>query len=123
MKRQKIEKILHAEKIAAGEVVERPANVMKELVENSIDAGAKEIRVFAKNSGKTIVQVIDDGIGIPPDEIEIAFERYSSSKIRSIEDLDHLSTLGFRGRHWLALQQLVKLKLFLESKKTNAGYN
>lgn len=121
MKRQKIEKILHAEKIAAGEVVERPANVMKELVENSIDAGAKEIRVFAKNSGKTIVQVIDDGIGIPPDEIEIAFERYSSSKIRSIEDLDHLSTLGFRGEALASIAAVSQVEIVSRIEENERG--
>ena len=97
MKRKKIEKILDAEKIAAGEVIERPANVVKELIENSIDAGAKEIRIIVKNAGKVLIQVMDDGIGIPSEEIEFAFKRHTSSKIRTFEDLDHLITLGFRG--------------------------
>ncbi len=97
MERSKIKKIVDAEKIAAGEVVERPANIVKELVENSIDAGAKEIRIIIKKAGKNLIQIIDDGIGIPPDEIDIAFERHTSSKIVNIEDLERLSTLGFRG--------------------------
>ena len=97
MKRKKIKKIEDAEKIAAGEVVERPANVVKELIENSIDAGAKEIRIIVKKAGKNLIHVIDDGIGIPPDEIVIAFERHTSSKINKFEDLEVLSTLGFRG--------------------------
>lgn len=97
MNRSKIKKIIDAEKIAAGEVVERPANIVKELIENSIDAGAKEIRLIVKKAGKSLIQIIDDGIGIPPDEIGIAFERHTSSKIVTIEDLERLSTLGFRG--------------------------
>ena len=97
MQRQRIKKIIDAEKIAAGEVVERPANIVKELIENSIDANAKEIRVIIKNAGKSLIHVIDDGIGIPPDEVEIAFQRHTSSKIKTVEDLNHLSTLGFRG--------------------------
>jgi len=97
LKRRKIEKIVDAEKIAAGEVVERPANIVKELIENSIDAEAKEIRVIIKKAGKILIHVIDDGIGIPPDEVEIAFQRHTSSKIKMIEDLNTLSTLGFRG--------------------------
>jgi DNA mismatch repair protein MutL len=97
LRSSKILKIKDAEKIAAGEVVERPANVVKELIENSIDARAKEIRVLVKKAGKHLIQIIDDGEGISPEDIEIAFERHTSSKIRSIEDLENLSTLGFRG--------------------------
>jgi len=97
LERRKIKKILDAEKIAAGEVVDRPANVVKELIENSIDADAKEIRIIIKKAGKSLIQVIDDGIGIPKDEIEFAFERHTSSKIYRFEDLEHLNTLGFRG--------------------------
>lgn len=95
--RRKIKKIKGSEKIAAGEVVDRPANVVKELIENSIDAGAREIKVIVKQAGKESIQVIDDGSGIFPEDIEIAFERHTSSKIRCVEDLDNLSTLGFRG--------------------------
>ncbi len=97
MTRRKIKKIKGSEKIAAGEVVDRPANVVKELIENSIDAGAREIKVIVKQAGKESIQVIDDGSGIFPEDIEIAFERHTSSKIRCVEDLDNLSTLGFRG--------------------------
>jgi DNA mismatch repair protein MutL len=76
LNRSKIKRIVDAEKIAAGEVVERPANIVKELLENSIDAGAKEIRIIVKKAGKSLIQIIDNGIGIPPDEIGIAFERH-----------------------------------------------
>jgi DNA mismatch repair protein MutL len=121
MQRRKIEKIRQAEKIAAGEVVERPANIVKELVENSIDAGAKEIRVIVKRAGKNLVQVIDDGIGIPPDEIEFAFEHHTSSKIRSIEDLDTLSTLGFRGEALTSIAAISQVEIISRIAEKDLG--
>ncbi len=111
MKRKKIEKILNAEKIAAGEVVERPANVIKELIENSIDAEATEIKINIKKSGKLLIQIIDNGVGIPSEELDIAFKRYTSSKIRSIEDLQHLSTLGFRGEALSSIAAVSKVNI------------
>ena len=86
-----------AAKIAAGEVVERPASVVKELVENSIDAGSSQITVEIKAGGVEQVKVIDDGHGIPNEEVAIAFQRYATSKIDSQEQLDAIATLGFRG--------------------------
>ncbi len=121
MKRHKIKKIRDAEKIAAGEVVERPANVVKELIENSIDAGAKEIRVIVKKAGKSLIQVIDDGIGIPSDEIEFAFERYTSSKIRGIEDLDNLSTLGFRGEALASITAVSQVEIISRTESEEIG--
>jgi DNA mismatch repair protein MutL len=84
-------------KIAAGEVIERPASVIKELVENSIDSGARNIRVEIKNGGLSLMRVSDDGCGIPFAEIPVAFERHATSKISEVEDLYRLTTLGFRG--------------------------
>jgi len=84
-------------KIAAGEVVERPYSVVKELVENSIDAMAKKIFVNIENGGKTLIEVVDDGYGIPKDQVRIAFKRHATSKISSFEDLLNLHTMGFRG--------------------------
>ncbi|NHJ19810.1 MAG: DNA mismatch repair endonuclease MutL [Candidatus Lokiarchaeota archaeon] len=121
MKRNKIKKIFDAEKIAAGEVVERPSNVVKELLENSIDAEAKEIRVIVKRAGKGLIQIIDDGIGIPPDEIDIAFERHTSSKINRIEDLERLTTLGFRGEALASIAIVSQVEITSRTKENDQG--
>jgi DNA mismatch repair protein MutL len=121
LKYSRIQKIIDAEKIAAGEVVERPANVVKELIENSIDAGANEIRIVIKKAGKSLIQVIDDGIGIPPDEIEIAFDRHTSSKIRRIEDLDNLNSLGFRGEALASIATVSQVEVITRIKENDLG--
>ncbi len=86
-----------ANQIAAGEVIQRPASVVKELLENSVDAGAKHIQLIVKDSGKTLIQVVDDGKGMTETDARMSLERHATSKIRSAEDLFHLSTMGFRG--------------------------
>jgi len=86
-----------ANQIAAGEVIQRPASVVKELVENAVDAGAKTISVVIKDSGKTLIQVVDDGTGMSETDARLAFERHATSKINSAQDLFAIRTKGFRG--------------------------
>lgn len=86
-----------ASQIAAGEVVQRPSSVLKELVENAVDAGSKSIRIYLKDAGKTLIQVIDDGVGMSPQDAVMAFNRHATSKIRDAKDLFALHSLGFRG--------------------------
>ena len=86
-----------ANQIAAGEVIQRPASVIKELVENSIDAGATSIQVVCVDSGRTSIQVIDNGKGMSETDARLSFERHATSKIRKADDLFNLHTMGFRG--------------------------
>jgi DNA mismatch repair protein MutL len=100
-----------ANKIAAGEVVERPASVIKELVENSIDAGAGSITVEIKNGGISYMKVADNGGGIAEDDVEIAFERHATSKIRNADDLDTVSSMGFRGEALASIAAVSSIRL------------
>ena len=86
-----------ANQIAAGEVIQRPASVIKELMENALDAGAKNVDVCVVDAGRTMIQVIDDGKGMSETDARLAFERHATSKIQKAEDLFTLRTMGFRG--------------------------
>ena len=86
-----------ANQIAAGEVVQRPASALKDLLENSIDAGAKEIQVYIKDAGKTLIQVVDDGRAMSEKDAIMCFERHATSKIKDTKDLFKLKSMGFRG--------------------------
>lgn len=110
-----------AELIAAGEVVERPASVIKELVENSIDAGAKNITVEIKNGGTTFMRVADDGCGIFRDDIKVAFLRHATSKVKVESDLDSISTLGFRGEALASICAVSRLQLITRNVNEEIG--
>lgn len=100
-----------ANKIAAGEVVQRPASVAKELIENAVDAGASSIELIVKDAGSTLVQVVDDGCGMSRADAQRCFDRHATSKIRSIEDLDRIRTLGFRGEALASIASIAQVDL------------
>src|SRR3954462_8157816 len=100
-----------ANQIAAGEVVQRPANVVKELVENAIDAGATQIRLIIKDAGKSLVQVIDNGKGMNAFDARMSFERHATSKISSADDLFTLTTKGFRGEALASIAAIAQVEL------------
>lgn len=100
-----------ANMIAAGEVVQRPASVVKELMENSVDAGATQVSVIIKDAGRTLIQVIDNGCGMSPDQAVLAFERHATSKISSAEDLMDIHTFGFRGEALASIAAVAEVTL------------
>ena len=108
-------------KIAAGEVIERPANVVKELVENSIDAGANKIVIEVKNGGKTFIQITDNGKGIRKDDMAISLERHATSKIRKVEDLENTYTMGFRGEALASISAISTLTMKSKTKEELTG--
>ena len=110
-----------ANRIAAGEVVNRPESVVKELLENSIDAGATEITLRIKEAGKTFIQVSDNGSGMSEEDAVISFHRHSTSKIYDYDDLENIRTLGFRGEALASICSIAKLELKTKTLEEQLG--
>ena len=110
-----------ANQIAAGEVIQRPASCLKELVENSLDAGAKRIQVIVRDAGRTLLQVIDDGMGMSEMDARLAFERHATSKIREAQDLFTLRTMGFRGEALASICAVAQVEMTTRRKEDETG--
>jgi len=108
-------------KIAAGEVVERPASVVKELVENSIDAGSDSIEIELASSGQSLIRVADNGEGLASDDAKIACQRHTTSKIEGASDLERITTLGFRGEALASISAVSQMDIISRSEREDAG--
>ena len=108
-------------KIAAGEVVERPLSAVKELVENSIDAGAGEIKIEVRDGGRRLIKVSDNGDGFEPDDIEKAFKRHATSKLTQLEDFNNLDTLGFRGEALPSILEVSRINVKTSANSEGKG--
>lgn len=111
-----------AERIAAGEVVERPASVVKELLENSIDAGATEISIRLEQGGKSLIEILDNGCGMDPSDLELCIERHATSKLSTLEDLDSILTLGFRGEALASVSAVTDLQIVSRAQGSDSTY-
>ncbi|MBQ1502903.1 MAG: ATP-binding protein, partial [Clostridia bacterium] len=107
--------------IAAGEVVDRPASVVKELLENSIDAGATSVTAEIQNGGVTLIRVTDNGCGMEPDDLPVAILRHATSKIKTARDLSEIGTLGFRGEALAAIASVSKMRIFSKPAANEMG--
>ena len=110
-----------ANQIAAGEVIQRPASVIKELVENSIDAGSRSVKVIVRDGGKTSIQVIDNGCGMSVTDARMCFERHATSKIRAAGDLFAIRTLGFRGEALASVASIAQVTLLTRKHDQELG--
>ena len=109
------------DKIAAGEVIERPASIVKELVENAIDAGSTSVKIEIKDGGISFIRITDNGCGIPQDEVQRAFLRHSTSKIETVEDLSHIASLGFRGEALSSIAAVTRTELITKTADAEFG--
>jgi DNA mismatch repair protein MutL len=110
-----------ANQIAAGEVIQRPASAVKELLENAVDAGATDIRLFVQDAGKSLIQVVDNGKGMSETDARMSFERHATSKIRNIDDLFHIKTMGFRGEALASIAAVAQVELKTRRAEDEAG--
>ncbi len=109
------------DKIAAGEVVERPSSIVKELVENAIDAGATAVTVEITDGGKKMIRITDNGGGMERDQVPLAFLRHATSKIEKVEDLEHISSLGFRGEALSSIAAVAQVELITKTPSALSG--
>ena len=112
-----------ANQIAAGEVVQRPASIVKELMENAIDAAATKIELIIRDAGKNLIQVVDNGTGMSDTDARLAFERHATSKIATTEDIFRISTKGFRGEALASIAAVAQVELRTKTKDTKSGTN
>ena len=110
-----------ANQIAAGEVIQRPASAVKELLENAVDAGANEIKLIVNDAGKALIQVIDNGKGMSETDARMSFERHATSKIKNIEDLFHIKTMGFRGEALASIAAVAQVELKSKKEDESVG--
>jgi DNA mismatch repair protein MutL len=110
-----------ANQIAAGEVIQRPASAVKELLENAVDADATQVKLFINDAGKSLVQVIDNGSGMSETDARMCFERHATSKIKSIEDLFHIRTMGFRGEALASIAAVAQVELKTKKQEEETG--